>query len=150
MRAKSDGWEASTVREAAKFFEVTEVGLMKWVKEGGCPRNEDGRCNLSHIHKWLIEREKKRNASKNSLQDQKLQKEIEWKSAQISKINSEYIDKQTYQEHIRALVISVNKHGEEMARKNYTEFIGLNSDEAKIKLIELMKFKHDLLAGRYV
>lgn len=123
---------------------------MKWVKEGGCPRNPDGRCNLSHIHKWLIEREKKKNEEKSTLKDQKMQKEIEWKEAQINKINSEFIDKKTYQEHIRALIISVNKHGEEMARKNFTEFIGLNSDEAKIKLIELMKFKNDLLAGRNV
>lgn len=150
MRVKSDGWHACTVKEAARFFGVTEPGMVKWFKDGGCPRNEDGRCNLSLIHRWLMEREQKKLEEKSTLKDQKLQKEIEWKEAQINKINSEYIDKKTYQEHIRALIISVNKHGEEMARKNYTEFIGLNADEAKIKLIELMKYKNDLLAGKDV
>jgi hypothetical protein len=149
-RVKSDGWQAATVKEAAVFFGVTEMGLMKWIKEGGAPRNSDGRCNLSHIHMWLLEREKKRNEEKDSLKDQKLQKEIEWKEAQINKINSEYVDRGTYNEHIRALVVAVNKHGEEMARKNYPEFIGLNADEAKIKLIEIFKFRSDLLAGKNV
>jgi hypothetical protein len=141
-----NSYHSSTHKAASDFFGVTVQALNQWFR-AGCPKNVDGTVNWQHIHKWLIDREKGKGSTSGDLKEQKLKKEIERMEAQINKINSEYVERTTYDSHIRALVQAVNNHGREMARKNYPEFIGLSADEAKIKLLEIFKFQGDLLAG---
>lgn len=145
-RCKSEGWHKSTGRDTAIFFGVTVQALHRWV-DNGCPKNSNGSFNWQEVHKWLVEREKKKNEGQGDLKEQKLKKEIERMEAQINKINSEYIERTLYDSNIRALIVAVREHGKQMAMKNYPEFIGLTADEAKIKLLEVFKFQGELLAG---
>lgn len=113
------------MNDLSQAFHVTRRQIYNWVNDG-CPRNKDKSFKLNEVHEWLINRlEIKQSGKKNlSLKDQKLEKEIQLKDAQINKIRETQIEKSVMDSILAARAKSLSIYLETSAVKNSVHYVG--------------------------
>lgn len=118
-----------SVEVACDFFCVTRSGIGLWFKSG-CPRNKDTSVNLYDVHKWLVDREKKKGLEDNdSLRQQKLKAEVEHLETKIAKLNDAYMERDEHHRVLMSLASSHQKFWESKINKEAHNFIMLPSVE---------------------
>jgi len=98
--------------------------------------------NLRAVIQWLVANAKKSGAGRPSdldgddvdLQKEKIKKEIEYKSAQIRKIDNRFIERVMMENILNSRASSLGTFLAKSADMNATEFVGLNLDEARVQL----------------
>jgi len=103
------------------------------------------RYDLHIVIQWLIEHAKARtrarpekdlDAEDVDLQKEKIKKEIEYKSAQIRKIDNRFIERTTMENILNSRASSLGTFLAKSADLNATEFVGLSLDEARVRLYQ--------------
>lgn len=91
---KFNSFDICTLGDVAECFHVTRRTMTDWLHIG-CPRNTDGSFSIFDVHKWRVSKkeEKYKKGKGESVQDRKMEADIEYKLAQIDKIRGNTIDK---------------------------------------------------------
>lgn len=118
-------FDSLSMNDLASAFHVTRRQVYNWLDEG-CPRNKDKTFCLSSVHKWLLEKVEIKQEKKKepSLKDQKLQKEIQLKDAQINKIREQFIEKSVHDAILASRAKSLSIYLKNTAVKNSVHYVG--------------------------
>lgn len=130
-RSKEIAFHALREKDIAEAFHVTDRTVRNWVKYG-CPMNPDRSYSLFNVHEWIIEREKKKLAAfveGGSLEEQKLQKEIEVLEQRIEKqkienaeLRKETVSKYLYNKAVTTLIDAFVKFLVDALKRNIIRF----------------------------
>lgn len=137
-RSKDIAFHALREKDIAEAFHVTDRTVRNWVKNG-CPMNPDRSYSLFNVHEWIIEREKKKLAAfveGGSLEEQKLQKEIEVLEQRIEKqkfenaeLKKETVSKYLYNKAIMILIESFTKFLVDSLKRNIINFRAIPEEQ---------------------
>lgn len=105
--------------EIEECFHVSRRTVNNWI-DAGCPRNPDKTMSINQVHRWLLQRE----TGSGSLKDRKLEKEIEWKDAQIQKMRGEMVEKTLMETILASRASTLRLHLERSAVKNTVHYLG--------------------------
>ena len=129
-------WNRVTGADCGRFFNVSKTAIQQWLArtDNPCPRNQDGTYSLPGIVRWKLDLEKAKGEKGDSLRDQKTKVEIERIQSQIEKINENYVLRTDHEARVKATIAPFPKFWEQTIRRNYQEFVGLDADQAYLKL----------------
>ena len=122
--------------DLGRTLHISKTAIQQWLirKDDPCPRNADGTYSIADIYNWRMGIEKGKAEKGDSLRDQKTKVEIERITAQIEKINENYVLRTEHEARVKATIAPFPKFWEQTIRRNYQEFVGLDADQAYLKL----------------
>lgn len=144
--SKTSSFDALRVGDIADCFHVTRRTVNDWII-AGCPRGIDKRMSVSLVHKWLMEREAAKlrggpaagaAVSKASLQEQKIQADIEYKTAQVEKIREKVIERDLHEAILASRAADTSNNWARIVMKNAVYLAMKPVDELKVLLMRFL------------
>ncbi len=123
----------------AKAFGIAARTIDVWCR-AGMPRNSDSSFELTKCINWKLNQlqikyeQKVKPTSGQTLDDQKKEKDIEYKEAQINKIQSNYVLRSDVEENDIKKCVALREFMEDAAIKNAHQFVNLDTEGAAIAL----------------
>lgn len=137
------------LQEVANAFGVHVSTIQSWVNKG-CPQNEDGTYCSKLVFKWKMDFEKEKMGGTSSVADltiRKMEKEIEYKDAQIDKMTENVIDRNLHDQIMISRASSLRQFLEQTLVTNAVRLVGLSIDEARTRLLDLAKKMMEAYTG---
>ncbi len=137
------------LQEVANAFGVHITTIQSWVNKG-CPQNEDGTYCSKLVFKWKMDFEKERLSGSSNTTDlatKKLEKEIEYKDAQIDKMRENVIDRNLHDQIMVSRAASLRQFLEQTLVTNAVRLVELSIDEARTRLLDLAKKMMEAYTG---
>lgn len=126
-------FEALSRVKMAEAFGVSTQATNRW----DCPRNEDGTFCLKDVIEWKVKKETSGQDREAQLKLQKLEKEIEYKDAQVQKVRESVIP---IEEHERILIergMAWRQLWKQSVLKMVNDFVG---QPREVLLVKFEKF----------
>ena len=123
-------FDHALIGDVAECFHKTRRTVNDWLHEG-CPRNSDGSFSIFDVHKWRVSKkeEKYLKGKGKSIQEQKIETDIEYKLAQIDKIRGNTIDKDIHEQILSSRAKSLSTYLETNAVKNAIHYVGKSLEQ---------------------
>ena len=128
-----------------KMFGVTTTKVTSWIEEGVSwydPQTQT--CDLIDATLWYL---RIRTGEDTTLKQQKLEKDIEYKDAQIQKIRDSVIDRSEHEQILSTRAASLRQFFEQTAILNASRFVDLSMDQARTQLLNIFIKAMDSYCG---
>lgn len=119
----------------ARVLGVTRGTVTSWCNDGVPWFDQHSQfCDLVEATQWFI---KMNSGDETTLKQQKMQKEIDYKDAQIRKMSGMVIDRSEHEQILSTRAASLRQFLEQTAILNAARFVDLSLDQARVQLLDL-------------